>query len=389
MRKCHSNTCPVGVATQNKELRKLFTGDPQHVVNYFTFLAEDLRRVMAQLGYRTVNEMVGQVDTLRVRDTIDHWKIKTLDLSPILAKVQADASVGLFKQVEQDHGIDQFYDWKLMELAKPALEKGKQVSGNFTVVNTDRSIGTLLSNEISKKHKGIGLPDDTISLKFRGSAGQSFGAFAAKGIRFELEGEANDYFGKGLSGSKLIVYPDRKSTFKAEENVIIGNVAFYGATSGEAYIRGIAGERFCVRNSGVTAVVEGVGRHGCEYMTGGTAIILGSVGSNFGAGMSGGIAYVYDMDSTFEKYRNYELTDYMELEYDDESTLRKYIENHYRYTQSTRAKEILDNWDNALLKFIKIFPQEYREALKNVELSKASGEKTIEKKPDERIKEVV
>lgn len=389
MRKCHSNTCPVGVATQNKELRKLFTGDPQHVVNYFTFLAEDLRQVMSQLGYRTVNEMVGQVDTLRVRDTIDHWKIKTLDLSPILAKVQADASVGLFKQVEQDHGIDQFYDWKLMELARPALDKKVKVKASFDVVNTDRSIGTLLSNEISKKYKGSGLPDDTINLKFRGSAGQSFGAFAAKGIRFELEGEANDYFGKGLSGSKLIVYPDRKSTYKAEENVIIGNVAFYGATSGEAYIRGIAGERFCVRNSGVTAVVEGVGRHGCEYMTGGTAIILGSVGSNFGAGMSGGIAYVYDVESTFEKYRNYELTDYMELEYNDEPILRKYIENHYSYTQSTRAKEILDDWDNALLKFIKVFPHEYREALKNVELSKASGEKTIEKEPEERIKEVV
>jgi glutamate synthase (NADPH/NADH) large chain len=363
MRKCHSNTCPVGVATQNKELRKLFTGDPQHVVNYFTFLAEDLRGVMAQLGYRTVNEMVGQVETLRVREDIDHWKIKTLDLSPILANVQVDKNIGLYKKIEQDHGIENFYDWKLIELAKPALELGKKVKGEFELVNTDRSVGTMLSNEISKIYKGIGLPEDTINLKFRGSAGQSFGAFATKGIRFELEGEANDYFGKGLSGSKLIVYPDRKSTFKAAENVIIGNVAFYGGTSGEAYINGIAGERFCVRNSGVTAVVEGVGRHACEYMTGGKVIILSSVGTNFGAGMSGGIAYIYDVDGTFEKYKNYELSDYFELDYTDEDVLKKYITNHYKYTNSDRANEILEDWDNALLKFIKVFPAEYKAAL--------------------------
>lgn len=378
MRKCHSNTCPVGVATQNKELRKLFSGDPQHVVNYFTFLAEDLRQIMAQLGFRTVNEMVGQSDVLKTREDIDHWKIKTLDLSPILHKEEADSGINLYKTIEQDHGIDRFFDWKLLEVAKPALESGKKVTGEFKVINTDRAIGTMLSNELSKKYKGTGLPDDTIHLKFKGSAGQSFAAFSAKGITFELEGEANDYFGKGLSGSRIVAYPDSSVTYDPADNMIIGNVAFYGATSGEAYINGIAGERFCVRNSGVTAVVEGVGRHGCEYMTGGKAIILGNVGSNFGAGMSGGIAYVYDIDSTFEKYRNYDLSDYETIDYEDEEVLRTYITNHYKYTGSKRAKEILDNWDNAMLKFIKIFPEEYKKALENQK--KQSGDQPDKKK---------
>jgi glutamate synthase (NADPH/NADH) large chain len=370
MRKCHSNTCPVGVATQNKELRKLFTGDPQHVVNYFTFLAEDLRQIMAELGFRTINEMVGQVDVLTEREDIEHWKIKTLDLSSILNKEEPSEGFGLYKQREQDHGVKKFYDWKLIDLAKPALEKGTKVSGEFNVVNTDRNIGTMLSNEISKKYKSEGLPEGTINLKFRGSAGQSFAAFSTKGITFELEGEANDYFGKGLSGSKLIIYPDRKSKYKAADNTIIGNVAFYGATSGEAYISGIAGERFCVRNSGAVAVVEGVGRHACEYMTGGKAIILGSVGSNFGAGMSGGIAYIYDINNDFEKYKNYELTSYGYLEYEDEEILKRYIINHYANTKSKRAKEILDDWDNAMLKFIKVYPEEYKIALEKQKKAK-------------------
>ena len=363
MRKCHSNTCPVGVATQNKELRKLFSGDPQHVVNFFKFLAEDLRQIMAQLGFKTINEMVGQVDVLKIREDIDHWKIKSLDLKPILAKEETTDKVELFKQVEQEHNVENFFDWKILDLAKPALEQQKKVTASFEVVNTDRAIGTLLSHEISKKYKSTGLAEDTIQLKFRGSAGQSFAAFATKGIRFELEGEANDYFGKGLSGSKLIVYPDRKAKLEAANNMIIGNVAFYGATSGEAYISGFAGERFCVRNSGATAVVEGVGRHGCEYMTGGKAIILGNVGSNFGAGMSGGVAYVYDMDDTFEKYRNYEQNDYGKLDFEDEEVLKHYITNHYQYTKSKRALEILEDWDNAMLKFVKILPEEYRVAL--------------------------
>jgi len=377
MRKCHSNTCPVGVATQNKELRKLFTGDPQHVVNYFTFLAEDLRQIMAELGFRSINEMVGQVDVLRLREDIEHWKIKSLDLSPILYKEKADKGVGLYKKTEQDHGIDQFFDWKLIDLAQPSLERREKVSGEFDLVNTDRAVGTLLSHEISKRYKSAGLPEDTINIKFRGSAGQSYAAFAAKGISFELEGEANDYFGKGLSGSKLIVYPDRKSTYEAADNMIIGNVAFYGATSGEAYINGVAGERFCVRNSGVTAVVEGVGRHACEYMTGGKVVILGSVGSNFGAGMSGGIAYVYDKEGTFEKYKNYELDDYECIDLDDEEVLHDYIRKHYQYTLSKRAKEILDDWDNAMLKFIKVFPKEYKLALENQKKKTEALEKAI------------
>jgi len=387
MRKCHENTCPVGVATQNKELRKLFTGDPQHVVNFFTFLANDLRQIMAQLGFRTVNEMVGQVDLLTPRTGITHWKIKTLDLSPLLFKEAVEDGVTLYKSKEQEHGIEKFFDWKLMELVKPALENQSPVTAEFEVKNTDRTIGALLSNEISQKYRSKGLPDDTIHLKFRGSAGQSFAAFSAKGITFELEGETNDYLGKGLSGSKVIVYPDRNALFKPEENVIIGNVAFYGATSGEAYISGVAGERFCVRNSGVTAVIEGVGRHGLEYMTGGIAIILGDVGSNFAAGMSGGIAYVFDEKGTFEKYRNHELKDYGPIEYDDEEVLRKYITNHLKYTNSPRANEILENWDNSLLKFIKIFPAEYKNALEKQKANKAEDnlatlepEQTKEKK---------
>ncbi len=388
MRKCHQNTCPVGVATQNKELRKLFTGDPQHVVNYFTFLAQDLRQIMAELGFHTINEMVGQVDTLTIREDIDHWKIKTLDLSPILAKIEPGKGYGIYKNVPQEHGIENFYDWTLIKAAKEALEKGKKVKAEFEVKNTDRAIGSMLSNEISKKYKSEGLQEDTISLKFRGSAGQSFGAFSTKGLTMELEGEANDYFGKGLSGAKLIVYPDRKSTYKASENMIIGNVAFYGATSGEAYISGVAGERFCVRNSGATTVVEGIGRHGCEYMTGGKAIILSSVGSNFGAGMSGGIAYIYDDDNSFERYKNYELVDYKTLGYSDEAILKKYITNHYTYTKSERAKEILDNWDEAMLKFIKVFPREYKEALRKQRLAKA--EKAVETKmPESKENEIL
>jgi len=362
------------VATQNKELRKLFTGDPQHVVNYFTFLAEDLRQIMAELGFRTINEMVGQVDALRLREDIEHWKIKSLDLSPILYKEKASKGVGLYKKTEQDHGVDQFFDWKLIELAKPSLERREKVYGEFDLVNTDRAVGTLLSHEISKRYKSAGLPEDTINIKFRGSAGQSYAAFSARGISFELEGEANDYFGKGLSGSKLIVYPDRKSTYEAADNMIIGNVAFYGATSGEAYINGVAGERFCVRNSGATAVVEGVGRHACEYMTGGKVIILGGVGTNFGAGMSGGIAYVYDIEGTFEKYKNYELDDYECIDLDDEEVLHDYIRKHYQYTLSKRAKAILDDWDNAMLKFIKVFPKEYRLALENQKMKAETKE---------------
>ncbi|HVZ26224.1 MAG TPA: glutamate synthase large subunit, partial [Sediminibacterium sp.] len=287
MRKCHLNTCPVGVATQDPELRKRFTGNPDHVVNFFRFITEELREIMAELGFRTVNEMIGQVESLQIRENVSHWKYRHLDLSSVLYREPASADTGLYKQEEQDHGIDSVLDWQLVHAAAAALDKQAKVSAEFAIRNIDRTVGTILSNEITKRYKAAGLPEDTIHFRFTGTAGQSFGAFAAPGLSLELEGDANDYFGKGLSGAKLVVYPSRNASFIPEENIIIGNVAFYGATAGEAYIRGKAGERFAVRNSGATVVTEGVGDHGCEYMTGGTAVILGSTGRNFAAGMSG------------------------------------------------------------------------------------------------------
>ncbi|NJN27794.1 MAG: glutamate synthase large subunit [Cyclobacteriaceae bacterium] len=363
MRKCHLNTCPVGIATQDKELRKVFSGKPEHVVNLFMFLAEDLREIMAELGYRTVNEMIGQSDVLEMRDNIEHWKIKTLDLSKVTYKEPAGEHVGIFNSTTQDHELGLALDWKLIEAAKPALEQGESIKADVGIININRSVGTMLSNEISKVYGSKGLPKGTINIKLRGSAGQSFGAFATNGIRFELEGEANDYFGKGLSGAELIVYPDRISNFAPEDHIIIGNVAFYGATSGEAYIRGQAGERFCVRNSGAKAVVEGVGDHGCEYMTGGIAVILGATGRNFAAGMSGGIAYVLNTGKHFEDYCNRELVDFDELEYDDIVTLKELIGNHHKFTGSTVAKGILDNWEDSLSQFVKVMPRDYKRVL--------------------------
>lgn len=363
MRKCHMNTCPVGIATQKPELRKKFTGDPDHVVNYFNFLAEDLREIMAQLGFRTVNEMVGQADVLRVREDLDFWKLKTLDLTRIITKIDAPPHVGLYKQMEQDHELDKVLDLKLIEVAKPSLGNADPVKAEFTIRNTDRAVGAMLSNEISKKLGSVGLPDGTITIKFRGSAGQSFGAFSTRGIRFELEGEANDYFGKGLSGAQLIIRPDRKSRFEAKKNIIIGNVAFYGATSGEAYIRGMAGERFCVRNSGVTAVVEGIGDHGCEYMTGGYAVILGPTGRNFAAGMSGGVAYVYDQENLFPINCNKEMVDFDPLEDEDLIRLKELIKNHQLFTGSGIARDILGDFENAVQSFIKVMPKDYKAVL--------------------------
>ncbi|SDK28813.1 glutamate synthase (NADPH/NADH) large chain [Catalinimonas alkaloidigena] len=363
MRKCHLNTCPVGVATQDPELRKLFTGDPDHVVNLFQFLVQDLREIMAELGFRTVDEMVGQVQCLKMRDNIDHWKIKNLDLSPILAKESAGSEVGIYKQMEQDHGIEYVLDRRLIEAAQPALENMEAVYSEFEIINTDRSTGTMLSNEISKRYGSGGLPSGTIHLKFRGSAGQSFAAFSAPGIHFEVEGEANDYFGKGLSGSRLVIYPDRTSQFKASEQIIIGNVAFYGATSGEAYIRGQAGERFCVRNSGVKAVVEGVGDHGCEYMTGGRVVVLGETGRNFAAGMSGGVAYIYDPHENFPSQCNKELVELEALEEEDKELVRELVENHAMYTESALAQGLLENWEKEIGSFIKVMPREYKAVL--------------------------
>jgi glutamate synthase (NADPH/NADH) large chain len=365
MRKCHLNTCPVGVATQDPELRKRFTGDADHVVNFFKFITQELREIMAELGFRTIDEMVGQVDSLQVRDDVDHWKYRKLDLSPILYKEPASLYTGLHKMEEQDHGLENVLDWQLLKAAKPALEHREKVFAEFAIRNTDRTVGTILSNEISKIYKGEGLPEDTLHFKFTGTAGQSFAAFNTRGVTLELEGDANDYFGKGLSGARLVVYPSVNAGFIPEENSIIGNVAFYGATSGEAFIRGKAGERFAVRNSGVKAVVEGVGDHGCEYMTGGRIVILGDTGRNFAAGMSGGIAYVYDVRGRFPAYCNKEMVELDPVGEEDIAELKDMIQRHYAYTGSTVAKFVLDDFDNQLRHFIKVFPSDYKKVLRH------------------------
>lgn len=369
MRKCHLNTCPVGVATQDPDLRKRFTGAADHVVNFFRFMVQELREVMAELGYRTVNEMIGQVENLEVRDDISHWKYSKLDLSPILYKEPASLYTGLYCAEEQDHGMADILDWKLLEAAKPALEHKEKIKASFPIINTDRTAGTVLSNEITKIYKGTGLPDDTIHFKFTGTAGQSFGAFNTKGVTLELEGDANDYFGKGLSGARLIIYPSKRASFVPEENSIIGNVAFYGATSGEAFIRGKAGERFGVRNSGAHVVVEGVGDHGCEYMTGGVVVILGDTGRNFAAGMSGGIAYVYDVNGKFKSNCNTEMVDLDACELDDKNELFTMIQRHVEYTGSTVGRFILEDLDNQLQHFVKVFPRDYKKVLQERKIS--------------------
>jgi glutamate synthase (NADPH/NADH) large chain len=363
MRKCHLNTCPVGVATQDPELRKRFKGDPDHIVNFFKFMTQELREIMAELGYKTVNEMIGQVQNLEMREGITHWKYSKLDLSPILFKQPADESTGLYKTEEQDHGLSEVLDWQLLKIAQKAIDTQEHVQGNFLIKNTDRTVGTIVSNEITKKYKAEGLPDDTIHFNYRGTAGQSFGAFNAKGLTHELEGDANDYFGKGLSGAKLIVYPDRTAKFVPENNILIGNVAFYGATAGEAYIRGKAGERFGVRNSGAKVVVEGVGDHGCEYMTGGTVVILGNTGRNFAAGMSGGIAFVYDVDGSFASRCNMEMIDLDPIDQEDAIVLNDLISKHYAYTASSVAKFVLGDFESQLKNFIKVFPKDYKKVL--------------------------
>ncbi len=364
MRKCHLNTCPVGIATQNRELRKCYSGKVEHVVNFFTFMAEGLREIMAELGFRTIGEMVGQSQCLDFRDDIDHWKYQGLDLSPILFRQTDGQENGLCQSIEQKHLIHNIVDRRLIEDARPALEGQERVSLAYDIVNTDRAVGTMLSNEISKRYEGEGLPEGTIDVKFKGSAGQSFGCFAAKGVRFELEGDSNDYFGKGLSGGSLVVYPDKTAPFKAHRNVIIGNVAFFGGTGGEAFIRGIAGERFCVRNSGVTAVVEGVGDHGCEYMTGGRAVILGETGRNFAAGMSGGVAYVWDRQGDFASKCNMEMVKLDAVDRpDDVSELKTLIQRHGEQTGSDVAAEILANWDVSLGQFVRVMPVDYERML--------------------------
>ncbi len=363
MRKCHLNTCPVGVATQNKELRALFTGKPEYVVNLFTFLAEELREIMAELGFRTVNEMVGQADRLELRNIDNHWKYQNLDLSALLFKEPMSLDTALFKQEEQDHGIAEVLDRKLLMLARPALKDATHVQGEYKITNQDRAVGAMLSNEISKIYFGLGLPEDTVHVKFTGTAGQSFGAFTTGGVTFELEGDANDYFGKGLSGGKLILYPSPKATYNSSKNSIAGNVAFFGATSGEAFIGGMAGERFAVRNSGVKVVVEGVGDHGCEYMTGGTVVVLGDTGRNFAAGMSGGVAYVWDVNKTFVKNCNMEMVMLDTLDDEDEKLLHEMIVSHQKFTNSELAAHVLSYWPTAYKSFIKVMPIDYKAVL--------------------------
>lgn len=330
-------------------------------------MAEELREIMAELGFRTINEMVGRVQFLKVKDGLKSWKAKKIDLSGILHPVNNPKEVTLYNSEKQDHGMDAIIDWKLLEAAQPALEDKTPVFATYEVRNVDRTIGTLLSNEISKKYGSAGLPDNTINYKFKGSAGQSFGAFATKGISFELEGEANDYVGKGLSGAQLAIYPAEKATFTPEENIIIGNVALYGATSGEVFIRGMAGERFAVRNSGATTIVEGIGDHGCEYMTGGRALILGETGRNFAAGMSGGIAWVYNPNNTFKDNCNMEMVDLDPLSSKDSEQIKALLRKHISLTGSKVAKHILDNWDIASTQFVKVYPKEYKKVLEKLE----------------------
>ncbi len=371
MRVCHLNTCPVGIATQNPELRKKFNGKPEHVVNYMYFVAQELREIMAQLGFRTVNEMVGQVQKLDRNKTIDFYKSNGLDLSPILHHIEVPEGTVLYNTEKQDHDLEKSLDFKIISQAHPALFRKEKTVLESKITNMDRAFGAILSNEISKIYGAQGLPENTLKINFTGSAGQSFGAFSTCGLTLVVNGNTNDYLGKGLSGAKLIVKVPDEATIIPEENVIVGNVALYGATNGEAYINGKVGERFCVRNSGAKAVVEGIGDHGCEYMTGGRAVVLGEVGRNFGAGMSGGIAYVYDAKNTFEKQCNKEGLNLNPVTINEDIIeLRQLIENHYNTTLSPLAQRILENWDKELSKFIKVLPEEYRQALIRLEEEK-------------------
>jgi glutamate synthase (ferredoxin) len=375
MRVCHLNTCPVGVATQDPRLRAKYAGKPEHVVNFMRFIAEEMRELMASLGFRTVEEMVGRVDRLEPRKAVEHWKARGLDFSNILYQPDAGAEVGRFCSMKQDHGLDKSLDvTTLLELCRPAIERGEKVVAEMPIRNVNRVVGTITSGEITKKWGAKGLPADTIRIHFKGSAGQSFGAFMTHGMTFSLEGDANDYFGKGLSGGKLIVYPSPAATFPAEDNIIIGNVALYGATAGELYVRGMAGERFAVRNSGVDAVVEGVGDNGCEYMTGGRVVVLGRAGRNFGAGMSGGTAYVLDEAGTFAQRVNQQMVGLGRLTTPAEiAEVRAMIERHLDWTKSARARLVLDRWDEMLPKFVKVLPKDYERMLACIARAESQG----------------
>jgi glutamate synthase (NADPH/NADH) large chain len=397
MRKCHLNTCPVGVATQDPVLRARFTGKPEHVINFFFFVAEEVREIMAELGFRTFNEMVGQSDLLDKDRAIEHWKARGLDFSKLLHKPHAPKGVAIYNCERQDHGLDKVLDVKLIDIAAPALVSKKPVKAELAIKNTDRSTGAMLSGEIARRYGHTGLPEDAIWLSFKGTAGQAFGAWLAHGVTLDLAGEANDYVGKGLSGGKLIVRPDPKSGITPEESIIVGNTVLYGAITGECYFRGVAGERFAVRNSGAYAVVGGTGDHGCEYMTGGVVVVLGPTGRNFAAGMSGGIAYVLDEKGDFETRLNKDMVQteaitadpgslaelakqdgdvavavesvMVDLRKQDAERLHTLIARHAHYTNSRQARSILENFAAYLPKFKKVMPIEYRRAL--AELAKA------------------
>ncbi len=409
MRKCHLNTCPVGVATQDPELRKRFTGKPEHVINYFFFVAEEARQLMAKLGFRRFDDMIGQMARLDMRSAIEHSKAQGLDFSRILSKPEVGENVALFNSETQDHGLDKAIDRQLIEQAEPALERGEAVKIDVDIHNYNRTFGAMLSGRVAERYGFTGLPDDTIYIKARGTAGQSFGAWVAKGVTIELAGEGNDYVGKGLSGGRLVIYPPKESGIaKAEENIIVGNTVLYGAIAGECYFRGVAGERFCVRNSGATAVIEGVGDHGCEYMTGGVVVCLGSTGRNFAAGMSGGVAYVLDESRSFEQCCNLSMVELQPIKEEDDALeeldhqggdletqgrvdvshdmtrydairLRQLIEKHLHYTDSSMARTILDNWDGYLPKFVKVMPVDYRRALEELQARKESQENAVSK----------
>jgi glutamate synthase (ferredoxin) len=372
MRVCHLNTCPVGIATQDPELRARFAGLPEHVVRYFFFVAEETREYMAKLGFRRVEEMIGRVDRLEVDRAIQHWKARGLDFSALLHRPEVPFAIR--NTGAQDWSLlDRVLDVQLLELARPALERGERVRVDLPIRNTDRTVGTILGSEVSRCHGPEGLPEDTIDLRFRGSAGQSFGAFCPSGITLRVEGDTNDYCGKGLSGAKIVVTVPRGSGFDPAENIITGNVVLYGATSGEAYFQGVAGERFAVRNSGAQAVVEGVGDHGCEYMTGGTVVVLGRTGRNFAAGMCGGFAYVLDLDGDFAERVNPERVDLEPLTPDDEAAIQRLVRRHFEYTRSERAEEVLRKWNAMAPKFVKVFPKDLKLAL-DARLSAHTGD---------------
>jgi glutamate synthase (NADPH/NADH) large chain len=398
MRKCHLNTCPVGVATQDPVLRKKFVGTPEHVINFFFFVAEEVRELMAAMGYRRFDEMIGQMQMLDRAKAVEHWKAKGLDFSKLFHKPKPHPGDAISHTESQDHKLDKVLDRRLIERAKDAIENGTQVVIEEAIKNTDRVTGAMLSGVIAERYGEAGLPDDTIVVKLKGTAGQSFGGFLAKGVTLELEGQANDYIGKGLSGGRIVVRPPENTSIVAEESIIVGNTSLYGATDGESYFCGVAGERFAVRNSGAVSVVEGTGDHGCEYMTGGVVVVLGETGRNFGAGMSGGVAYVYDPDGVFEGRCNMAMVDLETIdvsEMDDDGNYRHILEcyankkikivgdltkfdaarlhhliqTHATYTGSTRARDLLADWRNALTKFRKVMPTEYKQAMQKLALT--------------------